>query len=277
MPEHRITDVARLTGTNTSTLRLWEQHGLLAPKRSTSGQRIFDDADIATIRAIQRMRKVDGLNMSAIRKALLDQVSSVSDRGSQGGVTGNKTTHPDDDSRVLGVRFRLARQKAKMSLREAAEASGLPISFISTFERTAQGATVASLQALASSYGTTVTELSRSGTRRTDHQVVRHGKERVAPSFGPDISILQLAESLDLLDCQKWVLQPGAESSGFYAHKGEEFIHVLSGEFHISLDGVENSLKPGDSVAFESQRPHAWRAGNDEPTILVWVNTPKSF
>jgi DNA-binding transcriptional MerR regulator/mannose-6-phosphate isomerase-like protein (cupin superfamily) len=275
--EHRITDVARLTGTNTSTLRLWEQHGLLSPKRSASGQRIFGDADIARIRAIQRMRKVDGLNMSAIRRALVDQVSSVSGGEPQRSAAGNKTAYPDDDSRVLGVRFRLARQKAKMSLREAAEVSGLPISFISTFERTSQGATVASLQALASSYGTTVTELSRTGTRSTDRQVVRHGKERVAPSFGPGINILQLAESLDLLDCQKWILQPGAESSGFYAHEGEEFIHVLSGTFHISLDGAEHSLKPGDSIAFESQRPHAWKAGSDEPTILVWVNTPKSF
>jgi DNA-binding transcriptional MerR regulator len=277
MSEHRITDVARLTGTNTSTLRLWEQHGLLSPKRSTSGQRIFGDADIERIRAIQRMRKIDRLNMSAIRKALVDHVSSVSSGGTKRSVAASKPAHPDDDSRVLGVRFRLARQKAKMSLREAAEVSGLPISFISTFERTSQGATVASLQALASCYGTTVTELSRTGARRSGRQVVRHGKERVAPSFGPGISILQLAESLLLLDCQKWILQPGAESSGFYAHEGEEFIHVLSGAFHILLDGVEHSLKPGDSIAFESQRPHAWRAGNDDPTILVWVNTPKSF
>lgn len=276
MSEHRITDVARLTGTNTSTLRLWEQHGLLSPKRSASGQRVFGDADIARIRAIQRMRKVDGLNMSAIRKALIEQAPSVKNGEHLSSVADN-TTASGDDSRVLGVRFRLARQKAKMSLREAAEASGLPISFISTFERTSQGATVVTLQALASTYGTTVTELTRAGTRTTDREVVRHGKERVAPSFGPGINILQLAESLDMLDCQKWILQPGAESSGFYAHAGEEFIHVLSGTFHISLDGIEHSLKQGDSIAFESQRPHAWKAGNGEPTILVWVNTPKSF
>nr|WP_233887887.1 cupin domain-containing protein [Paraburkholderia flagellata] len=30
-------------------------------------------------------------------------------------------------------------------------------------------------------------------------------------------------------------------------------------------------------MTFESQRPHAWKADGDEPTVLVWVNTPKSF
>lgn len=277
MSEYRITDVARLTGTNTSTLRLWEQHGLLSPKRSTAGQRIFDNTDIDRIRVIQRMRKVDGLNMSAIRKALNDPAHSGKSKDQQVSSKEHRMPPRGDESVSLGVRFRLARQKAKMSLRDAEEASGLPVSFISTFERTSQGATVASLQMLALCYGTTVTELSDSSVRRPDCEIVRVGKERVLPNFGPSITILQLAESISLLDCQKWILQPGAESNGSYAREGEEFIHVLSGAFRIWLDGTENVLKTGDSIAFESQRPHAWKADGDEPTVLVWVNTPKSF
>ncbi|WP_321945327.1 MerR family transcriptional regulator [Paraburkholderia sp. J10-1] len=270
MSLHRITDVARLTGTNVSTLRLWEQHGLVSPKRSAMGQRVFDQADIEKIRVIQHMRKVEGLNMSAIRKALAERDFNFS--------ADIPTESPNENGQTgLGSRFRLARRKANMSLREAAEASGLPVSFISTFERTSQGATVASMQALALCYGTTVTDISQPSSRGTHREVVRRGKERTVPGFGQNIRILQLAESLNLLDCQKWVLQPGAESSGFYSHEGEEFIHVLSGTFQISVDDVQHVLGSGDSIAFSSQRPHSWKATGDEPTVLMWVNTPKSF
>ncbi|WP_028231934.1 MerR family transcriptional regulator [Paraburkholderia mimosarum] len=276
MTLHRITDVARLTGTNVSTLRLWEQHGLVSPKRSPVGQRVFDQADIEKIRAIQHMRKVEGLNMSAIRKALAEKGFNTAAIAQQSEAQ-NADSVNDNGLTGLGSRFRLARNKAGMSLRGAAEASGLPVSFISTFERTSQGATVASMQALALCYGTTVTDLSRPSSRGPHRDVVRRGSERSVAGFGKNIRILQLAESLDLLDCQKWVLQPGAESSGFYSHEGEEFIHVLSGTFQISVDDVQHILGPGDSIAFASQRPHSWKAIGDEPTVLVWVNTPKSF
>ncbi|WP_376855561.1 MerR family transcriptional regulator, partial [Bordetella pertussis] len=35
-----------MTGTNPSTLRLWEQHGLLSPLRSPTGQRIYGEHDL---------------------------------------------------------------------------------------------------------------------------------------------------------------------------------------------------------------------------------------
>jgi len=274
MSKYRIADVARLTETNVSTLRLWEKHGLLLPERTDSGQRVYTITDVERVRAIQRMRKVEGLNMSAIRKALVD-------RSGKPQYPGNKTPENEEATNQfpLGGQFRIARQKAKLSLREAANVTGLPLSLISTFERTSQGASVASLQALASCYGTTVTELSRTSSRSsTVRHVVRAGTERTLPSFGPGITIMQLADSLELLDCQKWILEPNAESDGYYSHEGEEFIHVCQGEFHISIDGEPTYiLRQGDSIAFESQRQHAWRTSGNEPTILLWVNTPKSF
>lgn len=221
------------------------------------------------------MRKVEGLNMSAIRKALAEKHFDIAPESLE---REPEAEGPDESGQnEMGSRFRLARRKAGLSLREAGELTGLPVSFISTFERTSQGATVASMQALALCYGTTVTDLSQPSRRKRRREVVRRGEERRIAGFGKNIRILQLAESLSLLDCQKWVLQPGAESSGFYSHEGEEFIHVLSGMFRIAVDDVQHVLGPGDSIAFPSQHPHSWRATGDEPTVLIWVNTPKSF
>jgi DNA-binding transcriptional MerR regulator/quercetin dioxygenase-like cupin family protein len=273
MSEIGIGDAARLTQTNASTLRLWEQHGLIAPERTASGHRIYHDRDITRIRTIKRLRTVDGLNMSAIKRVLARDSESTNGAVSSAADRSN-------DLRQLGIQYRRARIKLGLSLRGAASKSGLPASVISTFERTGLGSTVSSLQRLASIYGTSVTELAnpRSGKSYGRPHVIRSGRARQAPEFGQGIQIFQLAETLESLDCQQWVLQPGAQSDGAYSHEGEEFIHVMAGRFEIKIDDqplVELSV--GDSISFNSQLPHSWRAIGSVPTVLLWVNTPRSF
>lgn len=273
MAELGIGDAAQLTQTNPSTLRLWEQHGLITPLRTASGHRVYSQTDISRIRAIRRMRVVDGLNMSAIKRVL--EPESMAQQ---------RAIRPHDgrseDLRELGMQYRQARAKHALSLQEASDLSGLPRSFISTFERTGQGATVTSLQKLATVYGTTITELASPSSGRDSGKphVIRKGKARQAPGFGDGIQIFQLAETLESLDCQQWVLQPGAGSDGAYSHEGEEFIHVMKGKFQIRIEGLPLAeLSEGDSISFNSQLPHSWRAIGDEVTVLLWVNTPKSF
>src|SRR5450830_757813 len=268
-----IGDVSQVTGINASTLRLWEQHGLISPERSASGHRIYRDSDISAIRAIHRLRKVDGLNMSAIKQTLAASAPQPSHPTSP-------LSEQQEKTRQLGVRFRITRQKQNLSLDQASKLSGLPISFISTFERTGQGATVTSLQRLAASYNTSVTKLTapEGHGEKAASCVVRNNEARVAPYFTSGITVNQLPENLESLDCQKWILQPGAGSDGAYSHEGEEFIHILQGVLTITIDGGEQiRLGEGDSISFNSQSPHAWRAVGDIPTMLLWINTPKSF
>lgn len=277
MTTFRIGDVARLTGANISTLRLWEQHGLVTPERTERGQRFYTAEQVQQVHGILRMRRVDGLNMSAIKRVAAPAPSSTppSPAGSRASKRAEAAAPP-----VLGLRFRAARNKLGMSLKEAAEATGLTMSFISTFERTNRGATMVSLQKLAVAYETTVTELTGGAPRphKEAAEVVRRGKEEIAPQFEPGIKIHQLATSLHALDCQRWVLAPGSRSEGAYSHEGEEFIHVLKGEFIITVDGGKTlRLAAGDSVSFQSNRPHMWMTGEQGETELLWINTPKSY
>jgi len=80
------------------------------------------------------------------------------------------------------------------------------------------------------------------------------------------------------MDCQRFTLSPGAGSRGQYSHEGEEFIHVLSGRFEITLDGRQRyQLNAGDSMYFESTSLHAWVNPGSETTMLLWINTPPTF
>ncbi|MDX2234769.1 MAG: helix-turn-helix domain-containing protein [Hyphomonadaceae bacterium] len=72
---HPIGQVARLTGLKVTTIRFYEQCGLLPPpSRSMAGRRLYADADVRRLSFIQRARSL-GFELEDIR-SLLDLTDS---------------------------------------------------------------------------------------------------------------------------------------------------------------------------------------------------------
>lgn len=250
-----------MAGVSTSTLRLWERHGVLRPRRSNARYRLYDDRDVARVRDIRRLREVQGLNIAAIRTVL------------------PAPAPPAGDS-LLGQRLRALRRKARMTLRAVSRATGLAPSFIATLERTSTGASYTSLRKLADCYGILVGELTRvpATTQADGLRLIRSGKGRVLPALGKGIVAEILAEGDLHMECQRMLLQPGAGSDGTYAHSGQEFIFVLGGQFELSLAGERRRvLYAGDSAYFDSSISHSWRNPGSVPTDVIWVNSPPSY
>ena len=65
----KITEVARLAGVSASTLRLWENQGLIAPERTPTGHRQYHAKDVRRAQRICWYRSRRGLNPAAIREA----------------------------------------------------------------------------------------------------------------------------------------------------------------------------------------------------------------
>lgn len=255
----KVSQVAAAIGVAASTLRLWERHGLIEPVRTESGQRLYNEEAISRARDIMRMRSVQGLNISAIRRVLADNA-------------------PPPQNHALGSRLRNLRKAAGMSLRDAAGKTGLAYSFISDLERTSNGSSMTSLQKLAHCYGTTVMELMDVGSGKVDEIVVRSGAGKRVPILGPTVTIEHLTNSINALDCQRWSFQPGASSDGSYSHEGEEFIFVLRGILALNIEGYgEVQIETGDSLSFPSMRLHSWQNPSDRITEVLWIGTPPSF
>jgi DNA-binding transcriptional MerR regulator/mannose-6-phosphate isomerase-like protein (cupin superfamily) len=257
---YRVNEVAEMIGISPSTLRLWESHGLLAPARTAGEQRLYSHHDVERAREINRLRKIQSLNIAAIRSVLRQ--------------TGTSSPVADQS---LGPKLRETRRGLGLTLKQVHDRTGLPVSLISTLERTSTGASMASLMTLANCYGRPITDLL-APPRRDASRVVRASEARRVPILGPLIEVEQLAEGNLAMDCQRWTLMSGAASEGAYAHEGEEFITVLSGRFEITLSGDEvNELGPGDSIYFPSTVLHSWRNPGTERAILIWVSTPRTF
>jgi len=66
MTRYRISELAGPTGFSPSTLRYYEQVGLLSAARGRNGYRIYGDADVARLRFIARAKRL-GLSLTRIR------------------------------------------------------------------------------------------------------------------------------------------------------------------------------------------------------------------
>jgi DNA-binding transcriptional MerR regulator/quercetin dioxygenase-like cupin family protein len=274
---YRINDVAARFGISKSTLRQWEQYGLVTPHRAPSGYRRYSDADIARVADILRMRHVEGLNLAAIA-AVLQRADADGGGSEPAGPFPGHTGPGAGTARQFGQRLRALRQRRGLSLTQAAAQAGISRSALSLVERTSQGVGPATMRDLARVYGLTLTELL-APLGATGAPVVRAGEARVLPTLGPGLTVMQLSSIPNaLMSCQVTLLQPGAGSQGSYSHEGEEFIYVLAGTFSITIDGEEtHELAQGDTIYFESWRPHSWWNPGVAETRVLWVNTPPSY
>ncbi|MEU6684748.1 XRE family transcriptional regulator [Streptomyces sp. NPDC046832] len=67
--------------------------------------------------------------------------------------------------------------------------------------------------------------------------------------------------------------RPGGSSSASGAlmrHPGTEYGYLTSGELILTLAFEEYTLRPGDSVCFESTTPHRYRNDGEVPAVGVW-------
>lgn len=263
--EYSIGEAARIVGVSPSTVRLWEDQGLVATRRTHAGHRRFDSAGIQRLHEVHDMREEHRRPLALIRDQMASRAQPLTER-----------TVPPPDEVHLGTRLRAARQSQGMSLRRLAERAGVAASHVSAIEHGHARASLASLQKLTNALGMTVGSLRDDGIRA--YALVRGGEAGVLDVGIPGVRIEDLAPTAAALEPQLFTVAPGAGSGGSYRHEGEEFLFVLSGVLEVVLDSTERYLVgAGDSLCFASTRGHRWRNVSSEPARLLWVNTPPTF
>ena len=65
-----ISVAAELADMHPQTLRMYEQRGLIEPKRSPKGTRLYSYEDVEKLRRIQQMTAELGLNLAGVEKVL---------------------------------------------------------------------------------------------------------------------------------------------------------------------------------------------------------------
>jgi DNA-binding transcriptional MerR regulator/quercetin dioxygenase-like cupin family protein len=254
-----VGQTARIIGVSPSTLRLWENVGLVSPVRSNGRYRLYSPELLKVLKRIKYLRDVQRLNVPGIQRAL-GKVAEPARNGVQ---------------RPLGPMLRKLRQRRGMGLSEAASQAGISAGFLSSVERMQANASVATLQRLATAYGTTVMELFH--TPRHHGRLVKPNERRVL-DVHPGVRMELLSSGAPMLQSMLFRVAPLAGSDGSYSHQGEEFIYMVSGTLEIWLDELQCFvLQAGDSFWFESTHGHRWFNPGETEAALLWINTPPTF
>ena len=78
-PRYMISIAAELVGMHPQTLRIYEQKGLVRPKRTPGNTRLYSEADVERLREIQRLVTELGLNLAGVERviALEDELAAL--------------------------------------------------------------------------------------------------------------------------------------------------------------------------------------------------------
>lgn len=256
-----VGETARILGVSPSTLRLWESIGLVTPARSNGRCRLYTPELLEVLKRFKYLRDVKRLSLPGIHEL----VGHIRPGGRANG------SPPTDLSRKL----RRLRKRMGLGVVEAARRARISAGFLSAIELSRANPSVATLQRLAATYGTTVLEF---------YDLPAHSSRLVRPSerraiqtrSGVRLELLSIGAKC--LESMFFRVKPGAGSDGAYSHEGEEFIYMMSGVLEIWLDELEcHTLREGDSFWFESTMGHRWFNPSDEEAVLLWINTPPTF
>lgn len=185
----------------------------------------------------------------------------------------------------VGQRLRAERERHRLSLRELARRLSMSPSALSQIETGRSRPSVGTLYAIVTELGMSLDELF--GCTHAGPVAP------VAPVGQPGASPVQRAHARRRLDLESGVrwerLTPTAEpetdflyvvyevggassrAETYMRHTGREYGLVLSGRLRVSLGfDEEHELGPGDSIAFDSLRPHRLENAGDEPVHAVW-------
>jgi DNA-binding transcriptional MerR regulator/quercetin dioxygenase-like cupin family protein len=257
-----VGQTARILGISPSTLRLWENVGLINPGRSSGRYRLYNHELLSVLKRIKYLRDVKKLSVPGIKKVLNGNAPAAD--------------APDlPDGPALGPKLRKMRKRLSLGIVEASKRAGISPGFLSAIELSKANASVATLHRLAATYNSTVLEFfDLPGHAR---RLMRPGQRRVLRTdSGVDIELLSIGTKM--LEPMLFRVPPSAGSDGSYSHVGEEFIYMLKGTLEIWLGELERHLlREGDSFWFESNVGHRWFNPSDEDALLIWINTPLTF
>jgi transcriptional regulator with XRE-family HTH domain len=195
-----------------------------------------------------------------------------------------RAAHMEETLEGIGDRLREERTKAGLSQRELARRLGLSASMISQLESGLSKPSVGTLYAIVTELnlsldrvirGEDFTEEGPAGfVGDGDQSPLVHPEERQVIELASGVRWEELSasseEGVDFLHATYEVGGASTPDESLMRHHGREYGYVMSGTLGIQIGFQEYVLDPGDSIAFDSTRPHRLYNRGDEPVHAIW-------
>ncbi len=173
---------------------------------------------------------------------------------------------------AIGMRIKHRRTQLGLTLSELGARAGLSAPFLSQAERNQTVPSIMSLMSLARALKVDLQYFLEIPTERS---IVCRAKERPKIRINSPVTFYDLSSSLihRMMDAILMEIPPGHEFPTDQ-RDGEEFVIVLKGQIKVVTGDIKTTLKPGDSMHFNSQLPHSSRNESKSTVTLLYVGTP---
>lgn len=218
----------------------------------------------------------------------------------------NAENSQDAVSSNLGKRIRDLRKSMKLRVLDLANSTGLTSSMISQVERGYISPSIETLKKIGNalnvsvgyffeeddkeilmdvrSFDSSKTTICNTNPNINELNIVEtspvvHEHQRKVLSPGKGVHFYLLNPNMDgPIEFIYNVYQPGSGTGeGLYSHPGSECGIILEGELMVKILDKSYHLKKGDSITFDSSKPHAKINEGTVPCTCIWANSPPYF
>ena len=179
----------------------------------------------------------------------------------------------------LGTRLRNLRNQRGWTLEDLADRAGVSEAYLSRLEGGERQPSLAVLFSLAQAFGISLPSLFEPETQDAACAVVRAGSTASQQGHGLSYELLSRSDRFTNLHPIRVTVPVDRREDCFYAHDGEEWLYVLSGQLGLVFNDEEHILHPGDAAHFDARKPHRLLAKGegDAEIILVACAVPRSL
>lgn len=183
--------------------------------------------------------------------------------GTEGYQTGSSAPAVDNRilERALGGQIRLLRRRLDLSVADLAGASGISVGMMSKIENGQISPSLKTVQALAGALSVPVSSLFASVEERQDCSFVAAGHglslERRGTKAGHGYQLLgHLLRGDIVVEPYMITLDEQAQPHTSFSHAGIELLYMIEGEVEYRHGGEVYTLRPGDTMMFDSSAQH---------------------
>ncbi len=184
-------------------------------------------------------------------------------------------------SYAIGSKLRRLRLSKKMGLVELGRHTGLSAALLSKIERDRLFPTLPTLLRIALVFGVGLEFFVSDESARNAVAVVRRRERQRLPERPGAKDVSFFFESLDFTAVERRLNAYYAEFEPLppekarpHQHAGVEFLYVLKGQLALRVAGEDQFLDAGDSVYFNSTRPHSYRRIGSKTCSALVVSVP---
>ena len=177
----------------------------------------------------------------------------------------------NDDVLQVAQRIKELRELSGYTVEDIARITNIPLETYAEYESGNADLSISYLFELSRVYGVDMTTiLTGEEPHARVYSLVRGGKG-VAVQRRPDYQYESLAFSYQHKKMDPFIVRvPKSEKpKSLYSHEGHEFMYLLEGYMKIYIENHEVTMGPGDSLYFDSTRPHGLCAPDGDARFLV--------